>query len=199
MRLTLIGERHLVQALSDGRPLLFAVWHGQTHLVYPLIRGRVDLRRLVLMVVDDARRHVLASFARAIQVQPYPIGIADQSIAGARNMLELVRLLRRGDYRYSYITPDGPDGPARVAKPGAAFLAARAGALVLPIGSHTPWAYRLRRWDRYALPLPFSPIWVAVRPALTLERGADPAPFSAALEQELNQTMALAEAMGEPS
>lgn len=183
--------------MLDGRPLLFAAWHGQTHLLYPLIRGRVDLQRTVLMVVDDSRRHVLASFARAIDVQPYPIGITDQSIAGARNMLQLVRLLRQGRYRYSYITPDGPDGPARVAKPGAAFLAARAGALVLPLGSHTPWAYRLRRWDRYALPLPFSRIWVAARPALTLDRGDDPAPFSATLERELNQALQLAESMRE--
>lgn len=152
---------------------------------------------MVLMVVDDARRHVLASFARSIDVQPYPIGTSDQSIAGARNMLELVRLLRQGRYRYSYITPDGPDGPARVAKPGASFLAARADALVLPIGSYAPWAYRLRRWDRYALPLPFSRIWVAVRPALTLDRGADADPFLSELQVELNEAMRLAEAMGE--
>lgn len=167
--------------------MLFAVWHGQTHLVYPLIRGRIDLHRMVLMVVDDDRRHVLESFSRAIDVTPFPIGIADQSIAGARNMLRLVRLLRDG--RYSYITPDGPDGPPRVAKPGVAFLASRAGALVLPIGSYSAGAYRLRRWDRYALPLPFSRIRVAIRPALSLARDDDPERFLAQLSRELNAAM----------
>lgn len=188
-----VGDANLSAALAAQRPLLFAVWHGQTHLLYPLIRGRLDLRRVVLMVVDDDRRHVLESFARAIDVQPFPIGLADQSISGARNLLELVRLLREG--RYSYITPDGPDGPARVAKPGVAFLAARAGALVLPMGSYSPGAYRLRRWDRYALPLPFRPIWVAVRPALTLDRNGDASQFLNELEGELNEAMRLAEAM----
>lgn len=187
----MIGEQHLERALAAGRPLLFTAWHGQTHLLYPLIRSRLDLQRFVLMVVDDSRHQVLASFARAIDVQPYSIGIADESIAGARNTLELVRLIRQG--RYSYITPDGPDGPARAAKPGVAFLAARAGALVLPTGSHSPGAYRMRRWDRYALPLPFARIRVAIRPALELARSGDQPAFLRELTGQLDQALQMAE------
>jgi len=192
-RLVTSGDQYLDQALATGRPLLFAVWHGQTHLLYPLIRGRIDLSRMVLMVVDDDRRHVLESFARAIKLDPYPIGKADNSMAGARNMIHLVRLLQDG--RSSYITPDGPDGPARVAKPGVAFLASRAGALVLPIASHSPGAYHLRRWDRYALPLPFGRIYVAMRPPMSLDRGGDEPAFLQKLEHELDAALELAEAM----
>lgn len=190
-RVRVSGGQHLDQALAADKPLLFAVWHGQTHLLYPLIRGRIDLKRMVLMVVDDERQHVLARFARSIDVEPFPIGASDQSIAGARNLLELVRLLREG--RYSYITPDGPDGPARVAKPGVAFLAARAGALVIPIGSHSPGAYHLRRWDRYALPIPGAPIQVAVEPALALERRGDSQAFLQELTARLTAALHRAE------
>lgn len=187
VRITTEGEHHLQEALATGQPLLFAVWHGQTHLLYPMMRTRLDLKRMVLMVVDDQRRHVLESFARAIDVRPFPIGIANDSVAGARNMLKLVRLLREG--RYSYITPDGPDGPARVAKPGVAFLAARARALVLPLGSYSAGAHRLRRWDRYALPLPFARIHVAVRPAQSLNRADEPEPFLKRLSEELDAAL----------
>lgn len=194
-RVSIHGEHHLQRAISAGRPLLFAAWHGQSHLVYPLIRGWFDLRRIVLMVVDDHRRHVLDSFARAIHVQPFPIGAAQDSIAGARNLLELLRLLREG--RDSYITPDGPDGPARVAKPGVAFLAARAGALVLPIGCYSAGALRLRRWDRYALPLLFARIHIALQEPMSLSRNGDSARFLRDLATKLDTALWQAEARGE--
>ena len=59
------------------------------------------------------------------------------------------------------VTPDGPFGPAHVAKPGALIIARESG---LPI---QPWAFDLHpslrltgRWDRMLLPLPFSRIRV---------------------------------------
>src|SRR4030067_917358 len=73
--------------------------------------------------------------------------------------------------RYTFMTPDGPNGPARVAKEGVAFLAERAEALVIALGGYGRYCYRISRWDRYALPLPFSRVYTSVRPPVTLERG----------------------------
>jgi lysophospholipid acyltransferase (LPLAT)-like uncharacterized protein len=190
-RVSIQGIENLDRALAGGGPAICAVWHGQSHLVYPIIRRQMDLKRMVLMVVDDDRKHVLESFARGIGAHPFPIGGNDQSIAGARNMIQLVRLLREG--RFSYITPDGPDGPPGVAKPGVAFLAARANARVIPLGAHSPGAYRLRRWDRYALPLPFARIRIVVRPPLTLRKGEDSDRFLKVLSEEMTTALLIAE------
>jgi lysophospholipid acyltransferase (LPLAT)-like uncharacterized protein len=190
-RLSIRGIENLNQALSGDEPTIYSVWHGQSHLVYPVIRNRMDVKRMVVMVVDDERRYVLESFARGIGAQPFPIGPYDPSIAGARNLIRLVRLLRDG--RFSYITPDGPDGPGGVAKPGVAFLAARAGAQVIPLGADSPLAYRLRRWDRYSLPLPFARIHVVIRPPLTLARSEDSERFLEALSREMTTALNMAE------
>lgn len=191
VRLTAKGERYLEEALQNERPLILAAWHGQSHLLYPLIRNRVDLSRLVLMVVDDDRRHVLASFARGIGGSPFPISGDDESMAGARNLIQMARLLRSG--RFSYIVPDGPDGPARVAKPGIAFLAARAEANVIPFGAHSPGAYRVRRWDRYSLPIPFGRIRVVFRPPIQLASGEDTEAFLKVLSDEMTGAIVEAE------
>ena len=78
-----------------------------------------------------------------------------------------VRLARLAEEGFSLIiTPDGPFGPAHVAKPGALIVARESG---LPL---VPWAMTVRpairltgRWDRQYLPLPFCRIrlWVGER------------------------------------
>ncbi len=55
-------------------------------------------------------------------------------------------------------TLDGPRGPRRVAKPGIAILAARTGIPIVPAAFQAEPAWRLRSWDRLAIPRPFSRI-----------------------------------------
>jgi lysophospholipid acyltransferase (LPLAT)-like uncharacterized protein len=78
--------------------------------------------------------------------------------SGARNFaLRLARLSRAG---YSLVvTPDGPFGPPRVAKPGALIVARESGIPIEPWAVSVRPALRLtRRWDRQLVPLPFSRI-----------------------------------------
>jgi lysophospholipid acyltransferase (LPLAT)-like uncharacterized protein len=68
-----------------------------------------------------------------------------------------VRLARLAEEGYSpIVTPDGPFGPAHVAKPGALIVARESGLPVLPWALSVRPAIRLTgRWDRQYLPLPF--------------------------------------------
>ncbi len=56
------------------------------------------------------------------------------------------------------LTLDGPRGPRRVAKPGAAILAARSRVSILPNAYALSHAWRLHSWDRCAIPKPFGRI-----------------------------------------
>ena len=64
------------------------------------------------------------------------------------------------------LTMDGPVGPRRVAKPGAAILAARTGASIIPHAFAVRKAWRLRSWDRLAVPKPFACIVSMYGPAI---------------------------------
>lgn len=72
----------------------------------------------------------------------------------ARLTAELARLGREG--WTLAVSPDGPFGPYRVAKPGALMVAREAGLPVIPWAVSVRPEVRLRsRWDRHVVPLPF--------------------------------------------
>jgi lysophospholipid acyltransferase (LPLAT)-like uncharacterized protein len=56
------------------------------------------------------------------------------------------------------MTPDGPRGPARVAKPGAVAAAQRSGAAIMPVGIGASPAWRAPSWDRFLVPSPFAKV-----------------------------------------
>jgi lysophospholipid acyltransferase (LPLAT)-like uncharacterized protein len=62
------------------------------------------------------------------------------------------------------ITVDGPRGPRRVAKPGAVWLAARTGRPLIPYHISAEKKWRLRSWDRFEIPKPFSRAYMRMLP-----------------------------------
>jgi lysophospholipid acyltransferase (LPLAT)-like uncharacterized protein len=92
------------------------------------------------------------------------------------------------------VTPDGPWGPYRVAKPGALIVARQAGLPILPLAVRARPAVRLRsRWDRQLLPLPFSRLDLVVGERLAVEARAPLRPLTASLQSALDEVTAAAE------
>lgn len=90
------------------------------------------------------------------------------------------------------LTPDGPKGPPRQAKPGALFLAAHLGWPVVPVAFAARPRKELGSWDRFVIPWPFARIAVVAAPPLTVER--DPsAERLGELCREVDRRMAAAE------
>jgi len=77
------------------------------------------------------------------------------------------------------ITLDGPRGPRRLAKPGAAILAARANVAVIPVAIAAAPARRLGSWDRMPVPRP------GARVILELDEPIEPPPDDSPEEVEL--------------
>ncbi len=136
-------------------------WHEFNMLAFAIaVKVRGDLRHASFSTEGFRGEVINAQFRHSgTQTRVYPLPPErDRSAAAAFTR----RLARLADEGYSLIvTPDGPFGPAHVAKPGAVILARESG---LPI---RPWAFALRpavrlrgRWDRMLLPLPFSRIRV---------------------------------------
>lgn len=160
-RYRLVGMEHLDALDAAGKPAIWTTWHGGTMMVAGYFFRRFAGREssMLLIVPDDWRGDTLAEWARISGTQAYAVSMQENSLVAARRFLKLVKEVKRG--MSVYINPDGPDGPSQVPKPGISFLAARSGADVLPVGVYTKTRYRLRRWDRYSLPFPFSRITMA--------------------------------------
>ncbi len=79
---------------------------------------------------------------------------------GTAALRELARFLRRGlDVG---VTPDGSRGPRYELKPGLVLLAQLSRRPILPIGVEYSRCVRLRSWDGFMIPLPFSRVDVTL-------------------------------------
>jgi lysophospholipid acyltransferase (LPLAT)-like uncharacterized protein len=59
---------------------------------------------------------------------------------------------------------DGPKGPALRSKPGTLWLFQNTGAPAWQLRVEYSWFFRLKTWDRFFIPLPFTKIKVSVKP-----------------------------------
>jgi lysophospholipid acyltransferase (LPLAT)-like uncharacterized protein len=110
----------------------------------------------------------------------------------ARLARELARLGREG--ASPVVSPDGPFGPYRRAKPGALIVAREAGVPLQPWAVAVRPAIRLaRRWDRHIVPIPFAHVRVEEGAPLGVPPRARLRPLHAALQAELDAATARAD------
>jgi lysophospholipid acyltransferase (LPLAT)-like uncharacterized protein len=157
--LRFVGRTCRLSGPLTREQVILTHWHEFNMLAFLVaVKVRGDLQHASFSTQGFRGDVINAQFRYSgapVRVLPLP-GERDRA-AGAAFARRLSRLADEG---FSIIvTPDGPFGPAHVAKPGALIVARQSG---LPI---VPWAFRLRpairltgRWDRQLLPLPFSRI-----------------------------------------
>jgi lysophospholipid acyltransferase (LPLAT)-like uncharacterized protein len=141
----------LAANLDPWRPglpgrFIYAFWHEG--LLLPAYRyARRDIRVLISQHADG---QLIAEVCERL-------GFRTVRGSSTRGGVEAVReMVRLGGGCHLAITPDGPRGPRRRVQPGVVYLAAKTGMPVVPmgIGYHRPW--RMKSWDRFAVPRPFS-------------------------------------------
>ena len=132
-------------------PVTFILWHNRLFIageVYKRYRAGRMLHGLVSASKDGAW---LAAFFDIL-------GVGCVRGSSSFNARESVRLLV-GAMQAGHdtgITPDGPRGPMYDFKGGGVIVARRARAPLLLFGAQFSNAWRLRSWDRFYLPRPFS-------------------------------------------
>jgi lysophospholipid acyltransferase (LPLAT)-like uncharacterized protein len=110
---------------------------------------------------------------------------------GATALLELADVIARGGE--AAITPDGPRGPAYVLSPGVIFLAQKSGADVLPMNFEFSSYWRLKSWDRFILPKPFSRVRLIFGERYRVAPTASDAEFEAERQRLEQQMLSLVE------
>ncbi len=150
-RLEVSGEHHVVGLRHAGERVIFAVWHGS--LLAPLWHRRREGITLLVSAHRDGAR--LADAARR---WGYHIATGSSTRGGSGGLRRIVRALAAGGE--VAFTPDGPRGPARVAKPGAVAAARLAAAFIVPVASSAEAAWCTSSWDGFTIPRPFARVRV---------------------------------------
>ena len=142
-----------------GAPLneryIGALWHNRLLLLPHVLERYVPDRKGAALISASRDGDLLAYLVKRFG---FDVVRGSTSRWGAAAMLQLAEIIAGG--RDAVITPDGPRGPAYQIGAGIVFLAQKSGAGVVPINMEYRSCWRLKSWDRFILPRPFSEVRV---------------------------------------
>jgi len=157
------GQPHFDAVASSGRQPIMAFWHGR------ILPATLYFRDRGIIVITS--EHFDGEWiARIIERFGYGTARGSSSRGGLKAMLKLVRDMEAG--KPTAFTLDGPRGPARVAQPGAVWLARASGNPVLPFHIESAAHWTAKSWDRTQVPWPFTNVAVAIGEPLYIPREA---------------------------
>lgn len=171
-----IGFESYEADIARGVPRVLCCWHARLAFT-PYLRDWSDHSLTVM-----ASLHADAQIAAA-NVAERGIGVINLATSGDNSLAirEAVRVLRKGGSLG--VTVDGPLGPARVAKPGALVIAGLAGVQAAPCTYAVSRSIRLKTWDGFLLPLPWSRGVLAVGDGFTPDKRLSEMEMAAACDR----------------
>lgn len=183
------GMERLDAIVAGGRQPIMAFWHGRILPATWFFRRR----GIVVITSENFDGEWIAGI---IERCGYGTARGSTSRGARRALRQLAREMRGG--RPAGFTVDGPRGPARVAQPGAVWLAKATGNPVLPFHLEADRCWSVRSWDRTQIPKPFATVALAVGEPIEVPRHADAAAIEAArleLEARLQRLEATAKTL----
>jgi lysophospholipid acyltransferase (LPLAT)-like uncharacterized protein len=168
--------------------VVLAFWHEFNMLAFVVARKRRGELLHASFSTSGFRGAVITSMLKwsGTPMRVFELPPEEDRAAGRALAIRMARVAEAG--ASLIVTPDGPFGPYRVAKPGALILARASG---LPV---QPWSMTLRpairlsgRWDRQLVPMPFCRIRVIEGTPQTSGARASIRPKVAELQAELER------------
>ena len=167
-------------------PVVILLWHDKL-FTSSLIANRHFSRRITALISTSKDGAWLVAFFRVMGLTAVR---GSSNKRGAAALIALTRSMRKGNN--AGITPDGPKGPVYKFKTGAIALARLTRSPFVVMGIHYQRCWRLRSWDNFALPVPFSRVDVEfVQEPAPHQDEADEA-IAQRLENSLNRTSGVA-------
>ena len=163
-RLLQIWARTLRYEIDDrlgvvGKPInenyIAALWHNRLLLISYVLKRFTPHRPGAGLISASRDGDLVTDLTERFG---FDVVRGSSSRLGASAILELTAVLASG--RDVLITPDGPRGPAYDLGPGIIFLAQKSGAAVVPINMEYSAYWRVKSWDKFILPRPFSRVRV---------------------------------------
>ena len=175
-----IGKEYLDRLDAARQPYILAIWHGR--ILATMLAWRD--RGLVALISENFDGEWIARLSAHFG---FGAVRGSSSRGGARVLARARRQLEGG--HSLLITPDGPRGPARVAQPGAVWLASVTGCPILPVRIAASRFRTTRSWDAHLVPSPGAVVTVMIGAPIEVPQDADAATLEAKrleLENSLN-------------
>jgi lysophospholipid acyltransferase (LPLAT)-like uncharacterized protein len=168
------GTEHLDRVAQSGRQPIMAFWHGRILPATVYFRNR----GIVVITSENFDGEWIAGI---IERFGYGTARGSTSRGAVKALVQLKRDMAAG--KPAAFTLDGPRGPARVAQPGAAWLAKATGNPVVPFHIEADRYWTANSWDRTQIPKPWSTVAIAIGEPLDIAGGAEEAAIEAGRQE----------------
>lgn len=156
LRFDLVDRAGIVKNPPSG-PMIFLFWHNRLLMTPYLIRKFLPHRHVCGLVSASRDGEVLDRTLARFGIKA---ARGSSSRQGARALRQLYEAIEEGSD--VAVTPDGPRGPMYEMHPGVVSLACNTRSPLVPVGIKFSSAWRLKSWDRFYIPKPFSRVTVEV-------------------------------------
>jgi lysophospholipid acyltransferase (LPLAT)-like uncharacterized protein len=161
-------DRCGAQDPANPQRMIWTFWHNRMFVI-PLLPMRYIKHRTGAALTSASKDgDIIASVMESLHLKSVR---GSSSRGGTAALLALGVALAGGDD--VAITPDGPRGPIYKLGRGVVYLAQETGAGILPIHVEYSRALRLKSWDRFMIPLPFSRVRIILDNLIFIPAGAD--------------------------
>jgi len=147
------GAEHYQQVLHSGRQPIMAFWHGRILPATAYFRNR----GIIVITSENFDGEWIAGI---IERFGYGTARGSSSRGAVRALVQLKRDMAAG--KPAAFTLDGPRGPAKVAQPGAVWLAKATGNPIVPFHIESDRHWTANSWDRTQIPKPWSNVAIAI-------------------------------------
>ncbi len=187
LRFRIEDPRKILPAARE-RPFIIVVWHNRL-LMLPPIFDRCFTNRPSVGLISASRDGDIVSIL--IEHCGYGTVRGSTSRKSVIALRQLVEALGAGTN--VLITPDGPRGPRYGFDQGAIYLAQKSGAPIVPLAIEYENAWRMKSWDGFFVPKPFSTVRVTFGAQQFVRQDLTPEEFEAERLRAQNAMMELVE------
>jgi lysophospholipid acyltransferase (LPLAT)-like uncharacterized protein len=158
------GEDAYQRVLDSGHQPIMAFWHGR------ILPATIYFKRRGIIVITSENFDG-EWIAGIIERFGYGTARGSTSRGAVRALVQLKRDMAAGNP--AAFTLDGPRGPARVAQPGAVWLAKATGNPIIPFHIEADRYWTANSWDRTQVPKPYANVAIAIGEPFHVDVDAD--------------------------
>lgn len=175
LRYSVNGSPGVTPPTIGPEPVIFALWHNRIFTMPPIWRHTGGHMRSSVVLTSASKDGT--TLATAMKMFGLGAIRGSSSRRAVSALIGMKKALRDG--HDVCVTPDGPKGPRYKLQPGLIKIAQSTGAEIVPIHIRYNSAWRLKTWDRFVIPKPFSRVSVIFDKPVTIPKGISETDFEA--------------------
>ncbi len=156
LRYNVNDEAGVVCPFIKKEPVIFALWHNRIFTMPPIWERTGGKNRSTVVLTSASKDGTTLATAMGM----FGLGAirGSSSRRAVTALIGMKKALQGG--KDVCVTPDGPRGPRHRVQPGVIKIAQATASDIIPIHIRYSSAWRLRTWDAFVIPKPFSRVTV---------------------------------------